>query len=390
MPAYENPPVLVAADILQPEVLNGPSHTVRPQVPSYAGHNQYMIDSDFGLFEANGNTLLAERIAEIRALAALRDFSKTEQYGTALEAAARSPVQLAGNLVKDPVSTISGVPKGVWKFINRAGQAIKETQDQHPPNPYEDPSIEGMIGFSKVKRELAASLEVDPYSSNETLQRELNAAAWASFGGKMTFTVALMPLGGTAGAVASGMQFSDASIKATTDLSAQDLRMRNLALLLNMEIPRADAEAFLGIAAFSPSRSTLLVEALEAMNGVTGQEIFLQGCLVAVDEVDAVFLLRSAQALARIHGDTPLSRIGMFRGFPFGVAQDGSIVLAIEWDYASWTPGVAAFLEELRAEMNTSGMTVALTGTASPGIKTEFERQGYRLIEKCLPGPLAN
>jgi hypothetical protein len=58
--AYEPLPTLNASDILQPQYLKGPNFTVRNPVPTYFGSNHYTIDSDFGVFEADGNQMLTD------------------------------------------------------------------------------------------------------------------------------------------------------------------------------------------------------------------------------------------------------------------------------------------------------------------------------------------
>src|ERR1700722_17164901 len=63
--AYEALPTLDAREILQPQYLQGPNFTVRTSVPTYSGSNHYTIDSDFGVFEAEGNEMLMRRVAEI-------------------------------------------------------------------------------------------------------------------------------------------------------------------------------------------------------------------------------------------------------------------------------------------------------------------------------------
>jgi hypothetical protein len=53
--AYEPLPTLNASTILQPQYFQGPNFTVRNTVPTYSGSNRYTIDSNFGVFEADGN-----------------------------------------------------------------------------------------------------------------------------------------------------------------------------------------------------------------------------------------------------------------------------------------------------------------------------------------------
>ena len=66
--AFEQPPTLSAAAILQPAYVSGPGFTVRDSVPTYAGRNGYIIDSDAGIFEADGNVMLVQREREIAAI----------------------------------------------------------------------------------------------------------------------------------------------------------------------------------------------------------------------------------------------------------------------------------------------------------------------------------
>src|SRR5208283_1888669 len=127
--AYEALPTLNASDILQPQYCQGPNFTVRNPVPTYSGSNHYTIDSDFGVFEADGNAMLMRRVAEINAIAKLQAMSQTKEFTQAAKQAAEAPLNVARDLVTNPVSTISSVPKGIWGFLNQAGQAVKEAAE---------------------------------------------------------------------------------------------------------------------------------------------------------------------------------------------------------------------------------------------------------------------
>src|SRR5204862_6178858 len=122
---FEELPVLNASEILRPEFLAGPQHKVREPVPTYFGANQFTIDSDFGVFEANGNEMLIRRINEINAIAKLKEISRSDEFKNALTAAAKAPVAGIKNIASDPANTISNAPKGVMKFMSRAGESLK-------------------------------------------------------------------------------------------------------------------------------------------------------------------------------------------------------------------------------------------------------------------------
>ena len=171
---------------------------MREPVPTYFGANQFTIDSEFGAFEANGNEMLVRRINEINAIARLKEISRTDEYKKALTAPAKSPVAAMKNIANDPVNTVSNVPKGIMKFMRRAGESVKNIGKKSESSAAEGSKMQQMIGFSDAKRKVAAKLGVDPYSTNSVLQRELEGIAWASFAGGLTFQVATMPIGGPA------------------------------------------------------------------------------------------------------------------------------------------------------------------------------------------------
>ena len=138
-------------------------------MPTYGGRNGYIIDSDAGVFEADGNTMLVRRMREIAAIARLREVSRTDEYKSALEAAVEKPGARDERAHENPVGTVTGVPKGLWKFMNRAGQGVKERTEGRERSQYEDSNAAQLIGFAKAKRDIALKLGVDPYSSNEAL-----------------------------------------------------------------------------------------------------------------------------------------------------------------------------------------------------------------------------
>lgn len=389
---FEEPPNLDAATILRPEFVSGAHFRLRPLVLTYGGHNQYLIDSDFGVFDATGNTELITRIQEIEAIAKLREISRTDEYKKALEKAAKSPIEMAKDLAENPVKTITGVPKGIFKFLNRAGESIKEASEDRERSPYEERAGADLIGFSKAKREMAAQLGVDPYSSNEVLQKELNGISWAGFAGSMTLNLALAPVGGGAGAAITSFNATEVARGVLRDKSPNDIRRIVLGQLLEMNIPRETATSFLNNTAYSPTNQTLIADALLSLPDVVGRDEFLSLATEATDETDALFFRRTAQLLAKVHGEKPLKRLSTAQGFPVAQAQDGNLVLALEWDYACWTHRAAAFMQKLKNGMfgseKITGHHVFLTGVASQKTRDELTANNIRLTERALPGPL--
>ena len=63
-----------------PSFSAGPHYKVRDPVPTCSELNQFTIDSDFGVFEADGNEMLLQRLKEIDAIARLKEVSRTDEF----------------------------------------------------------------------------------------------------------------------------------------------------------------------------------------------------------------------------------------------------------------------------------------------------------------------
>lgn len=388
----EDPPVLSAKTILKPEFLAGDGFTVQDEVPTSTGRNRYLITSEYGEFEADGNIMLERRIREVAAIRKLKEVSRTDEYKKALKAAVASPLVVAKDVVTNPVGTITGIPRGLFKFGNRATQKVKERTQGRERSQYEDSNAASLVGFSKAKRMVAIQLGVDPYSSNETLQRELNGIAWATFAGKMTFTVATMPICGAAGLSLTSAGVTNTLNKTLMDQAPAELRLRNLKAMLAMGCDRAVANQFNNSTAFSPSVQTAIVMNLETLNGVANRAAFfdLAGS-EATDEGDALFYLGTSRVLAELHAKKPLARLQQVGRIPVAVQKDGRAVAAIQWDYAAWTDKAANFIGLLQASdfgKKNAGLTIAISGDASPLAQQQLKDANIELVTRIAPGPL--
>ena len=386
---FEAPPTLSAVAILRPEYYQGPNFQVLDPVPTYAGSNAFTIDSDFGVFEANGNQMLMRRVREIAAIAKLREISGTQEFAQAARKAAETPLVVAQNLISNPVGTISGVPQGIWKFLNQAGQSVKEIGEGRQSDPGH--TAENLIGFSKTKRDIALKLGVDPYSTNEVFQRELNKIAWPAFVGGFAVRLGMGAVTGGAGLALSAANWTSTLIEELRDKSPVDLRLMNLGKLLNMGIAREDAVSFLNNKEISPSVQTILVAALEPLDGTLGRDEFIRQAASSDDEHEALFFQQCAQLMTELNATAPLARITQLNGLPVCLTTDGTVVVPIQWDYVSWTPMTERFVTALQAAnfgAPVTGYLVALTGVVSPMAGEALTARGIKYLERQLPNPL--
>jgi hypothetical protein len=390
---YEELPELRASDILRPEFVSGPHFKVREEVPTYSGANQFTIDSDFGVFEADGNEMLVRRINEINAIARLKDVSRTDEFKDAVKRAAKSPVAAAKAIAADPVRAVTNVPKGLMKFMGRIGENVKGIGEKRQGTDPEGTQLQQVIGFSDAKRKVAISLGVDPYSTNAVLQHELDQIAWASFAGGAAFTLATLPVGGAAGTALTVTDVSGDFDNVLKEKSPTDLKIMNRKTLLDLGATDKEAERFLNNDAFSPSAQTAFVLNLKSMKGVANRRAFVRlAGETSSSETDALFCVQTAALMSKLNEEIPLSHIELLGEFPICVGKDGTTVIALQWDYAAWTSGAAQVSDEVEKfaakPPRNEKVVVALSGQVSPRLRQELEARGQLVKDQVAPGPL--
>src|SRR5262249_11855594 len=156
------------------------------------------------------------------------------------------------NLVTNPVDTISGVPKGAAQIVENVETSATTAQD-----PSADPKVAQALKMSAFKRDLAAKLDVDVYSSNKVLQKELNSVAWASTLGDLAVSVAMRPAG-VGGPVVSGVRMVNSVKNAVKEEPPARLRIINDEKLAKIGIPEDLRKRFLDHPVYTPRHDTII------------------------------------------------------------------------------------------------------------------------------------
>jgi hypothetical protein len=389
---FEELPELKASEILKPELLKGTHFAVRDPVPTNVGMNQFTIDSDFGVFEADGNEMLLQRLKEIDAIARLGDVSRTDEFKKSLLVAAKSPLNSAKNIARDPAQAISNVPKGLMKFLGRAKESVQNVGKGG--NDARDGSrMKDAIGYSDKKRKIALEMGIDPYTTNTVLQKQLDDLAWASWAGGFSFSVATLPISGAAGAALTVTGVNSTVEDLLHEKTPSELEQINRATFRAMGASASDVERILHGGAFTPTQATTFAVHLKALTGVGNRGAFVKAAAQkSTTEADALFCIYTAALMDQINQKTPIARIVMLGDFPICVAKDGTIIVALQWDYAAWTSGAAAFTDDVQKLAGKSGqnahISVDLSGEVSPRLREELEKRGMTVQDRLVPGPL--
>jgi hypothetical protein len=391
---FEELPELKASEILKPEFFKGPHYVVREPVPTSAGMNQFTIDSDFGVFEADGNEMLLQRLKEIDAIARLGDVSRTDAFKKSLMDAAKSPLNSAKNIARDPAQAISNVPKGLMKFLGRAKESVANAGKGGGGGNIGDGSrMKDAIGYSDKKREIALAMGIDPYTTNTVLQKQLDDLAWASWAGGFSFSIATLPISGAAGAALTVTGVNSTVEDLLHEKTPDELEQINRSAFRAMGASASDSDRILHGGAFTPTQATAFAVHLKALKGVTNRGAFVKvAAQKSATEADALFCVYTAALMDQINQKTPIARIVMLGDFPICVAKDGTIIVALQWDYAAWTAGAASFIDDLQklARKSNPGahISIDLSGEISPRLREELEKRGMAVQDRLVPGPL--
>jgi len=279
------------------------------------------------------------------------------------------------------------------KFLGRARETVENVGKGGGEDIGDGNKIKDAIGYSDKKRKIALQMGIDPYTTNTVLQKQLDDVAWASWAGGFTFSVATLPISGAAGAVLTVANVNSTVEDLLREKSPSELEQINRATFRAMGASASDAERILNGGAFTPTQVTTFAVHLKALKSVANRGAFVKAAAQkSTTEADALFCVYTAALMDQINQKTPMARIVMLRAFPICVAKEGTIIVALQWDYAAWTSGAAAFTDEVQKFAGKSGqgahVTVDLSGDVSPRLREELEKRGITVQDRLVLGPL--
>jgi len=379
--AYDQIDDQTAHDVLPRSLLTGEHFQVSPLVVSYGYQNRFVIHSDFGTFEANGNAMVPIRIGEIWALAEIEKIKNTKAFGTALKASAKAPFLAAKSLVTHPVDTVTGVPKGAFTLIRRLGNMVTDDRGE-----LEDARAKEIIGISDAKRKYAHQLGVNVYSDNKKLQKELNRVAWASFAGGLPVAVGTMGAGVAARTVITSLKASKNLNDTMRDTTPEDLRKANRKYLIDRGVAKDEVERFLSLDHFSPRHQTAIVQALSEMPDVANAELLIRQSFLTEDIESAFFVQQTAELVSAYNQRiAKVSRFGTVNNILVFQTETNKAVFTLPVDTFRWTErssgNVRSILTMLRSVPSVQGYEVWITGQATELARRNVEALGVTLVE---------
>jgi hypothetical protein len=378
-PTWEVPPeIRPVASVVPANLLRGPHYVLGPEVTTFAYLNRYAVTSDFGDFPASSDARLARLIREIAAIAELRAMQQTDAFKQAAMEAGKSPFRSAKSLIDDPVGTLSAIPEGLGSIFGRAGEQLQRSHRSQ----YEDGPAMQLLAVSGYKREYAAKLGVDVYSSNEVLQKELNRLAWASAGGNLTLGALSFATGAMALQVASDVRLLEQARSVVEATPPSELSKRNRELLARMKVPDATANGFLQNRMLSPRHQMIIVASMVALGDIPGRAQFIARASSADTEDAALLFQRMAELTAGYSARVSAVRqIAIVQNLPVVTTAKASALL-LPIDRLLWTERNAGLAKSL-TKPPAHGPQLWITGTASPLAEAGLKKLGLGLTQEC-------
>jgi len=293
---------------------------------------------------------LKKRIHEIKAITEMKKIDTSGTVEKSVVDSGKKTVTGIKNLFFHPVDTVEGTVEGVGSVMNRTTEAVTSK-----PSQTEDDRLQQLIGYSKSKRDIANKMGVDVYSSNKTLQAELNRLAMADFGGGLGVSAGLAFVPGGAGLLLSVSGGSRLLNEAINLKPPTELRHENRQKLTDLGMDSDTIDLFINNTVFSPRHQTWLVAALEKMKGVSNRELFLKVALQAHDRIMSLMITQMAMMYAGYH--TKIGRVDRF--YPISrvlYAKDkkGTVLMALPADDILWSArfagAVAAIKEKTKGD----------------------------------------
>lgn len=412
---FETPPVLRAADLVAEELLEGPHYKVDPEVQNDGYMNHYEIHSDFGDFQARSGLILEMRIKEVYALAKLAEMSKTDAFVDALGAAGAGMVDAAANVVTDPVGTVKGLGAGInrtfkgYKYKGKKAkhkggdmvddyQEDKHSDDGEAAGEGDATGEEGadseeekasttekagdaalnILGWDKTKRQLSQSLEVDPYTDNEVLQKELDRVAKAAFAANLgvRFGVPGIP----------GMSYVNKANQMVWTLPPIEIERLNDLALKEAGVENAIRLDFFANSHWSPTLETVFVQSLAGMDTTEGRQAAVEVAVRSDSKLTSYIFSLTARVLYAHHvlvepiaeiralGDDESGRVVV------GISESGKLIVPLAFDYLIWRDELAKGGPAYEFDQR----EVFTAGRMSETCREQLEERGWKVHTQVL------
>ncbi|HEY4342192.1 MAG TPA: hypothetical protein VGM97_19765 [Steroidobacteraceae bacterium] len=386
---FESPPDQTPAASLSAGQIQGDGFHLQDPVHSDGLMHHYIVESRFGEFPAYGQAALTVRLHEIAALQTLSRTSETDVVLKSVTRGAGEDVQTVAKVVRNPVKTVIGIPRGISHLLggyrveaqeatHGAAAAIGGSHSQsvtgsrvaEQTEKFAKQYADHYLGLSTAERRWYEKLGIDPYTNNEVLRKAVSRLAKidASVSLGMRFAPVGVPFAGEA----------RRALDTIYNESPAVLRKRRRDALASFGLRPEEIAKFENTLLLNPTRQTLLVAAVQSLQGVEGRDELLRHAIGVTSDSEIEVFLQCTNLLVRFHARQPVARILAGLRVPTAQLADGRVIVFGSFDAIYWTEDVAGYEKAL--DTATSKMPrreVWLAGSVSALAREQLEHLGW-------------
>jgi len=263
-------------------------------------------------------------------------------------------------------------------MFDRIGAGLSNTRADR------DNVVESLLGVSDTQRELAVSLDVDPYTDFPPLAQRLKEMANIMAGGGLPVRAGLSFVPGGAGIAVSSVATVSSAKDTLRDKTAAQVIAEARATLASLGVSDESASRLVENRNYTPADLLIMARALKQLNAQNTTD-FVDHASGAGSRNVAFYHRRRAQILAARSNE--LGGIVSFVTFgaqPINVARNGNVVAAFTVDDIAWTEVqqrtfVAATAEIQRAKPGATPV-LATTGAVTPLAAAEIGKRGWKIV----------
>jgi hypothetical protein len=357
----------------------GSNYTVKPLVRSDGVMRIFDVDTAYGKFAFDGVEFTKLRLHELDAVAALEKMSQSEAFGQAFGRAALGPIKFGADLITNPADTVQRSLSGIGNMFDRVGAGLSNNRADR------DNLMESLLGVTDTQRELAVSLDVDPYTDFPPLAQRLKEMAGAMAGGGLPVRAGLAFVPGGAGIAVSSVTTVSSAKDSLRDKTAAQVIAETRGILLSLGVPDESVSRLVENRNYTPADLLIMARALKQLNA-SNTAAFVDHAAEAGSRNVAFYQRRRAQILAARSNELGgITSFVVFGGQPINVARNGNIVAAFTVDDIAWTEiqqrTFVAAATEIHRRTPGAVPVLATTGSVTPMAAAEIGKRGWKIVQ---------
>lgn len=393
---------------------------------AYDGLNYYLIiNSEFGKFEAYGLPEFYERLSELDTISKLVQISSLHHAGVKAGEGFVAPFKAAKHLALNPVSSVRQIPATIEKLYDKAGdflsrvkhtsqkayaavagtskkkaaaqdsdleqqsdQSSLDPQDQNQKR--EELAIQAAefakdysddyIGYAQAKRELAKSVNADPYSNNPFIQRELvRLSRWQIASG---ISLKFLPLPSLPGI---GIAAKVDSVLWSQD--EESLVKNSFNQLSGMDIPAVTIRRFLANKTLTRSEIVKITQMLLKLEKVEGLADYVKLLSLAESPSIVRYYLDLTNYYSNSDISNKITRISTELGAPIAITTSKKILIFTPFDRLAWIEPLDLYTLAVAKWSKENNLKVELlyTGIVSPKTEQELKKRNIKSRRVEMP-----